>query len=164
MLRNASLYSELATGMYGSSMIYGVMGEIDSTDDVKRLLNGKKDREGYKQAFINDMDDDFNTADAMSEIYNIIREINPLVTGAGASTELVSKAYDIYNELVTLMGFSANESHDEALIKEIEELIEKRAEAKKAKNYAEADRIREYLAGKGVTLKDTKQGTQYTIG
>ena len=62
------------------------------------------------------------------------------------------------------MGFSANESHDEALIKEIEELIEKRAEAKKAKNYAEADRIREYLAGKGVTLKDTKQGTQYTIG
>ena len=120
--------------------------------------------EGYKQAFINDMDDDLNTADAMSEIYNIIREINPLVTGAGASTELVSKAYDIYNELVTLMGFSANESHDEALIKEIEELIEKRAEAKKAKNYAEADRIREYLAGKGVTLKDTKQGTQYTIG
>lgn len=120
--------------------------------------------EGYKQAFINDMDDDFNTADAMSEIYNIIREINPLVTGAGASAELVSKAYDIYNELVTLMGFSANESHDEALIKEIEELIEKRAEAKKAKNYAEADRIREYLAGKGVTLKDTKQGTQYTIG
>ena len=62
------------------------------------------------------------------------------------------------------MGFSANESHDEALIKEIEELIEKRAEAKKAKNYAEADRIREYLAGKGVTIKDTKQGTQYTIG
>lgn len=52
LLRNASLYSELATGMYGSSMIYGVMGEIDSTDDVKRLLNGKKDREGYKQAFL----------------------------------------------------------------------------------------------------------------
>ena len=76
----------------------------------------------------------------------------------------LSLIHIFYNELVTLMGFSANESHDEALIKEIEELIEKRAEAKKAKNYAEADRIREYLAGKGVTLKDTKQGTQYTIG
>ena len=51
-MSKASQYSELATGMYGSSMIYGVMGEIDSPDDVKRLLNGKKDREGYKQAFL----------------------------------------------------------------------------------------------------------------
>ena len=50
--RDAALYSELATGMYGSTMVYGLMREIEDFEDVKRLLHGSEDREGYKRAFL----------------------------------------------------------------------------------------------------------------
>ena len=96
----------------------------------------------------------------------MITELNPLVVGEKtASRALAEQAGKIYMELVELLGFVKEEKADEDdFIKEIEALIEERAEAKKAKNYARADEIRNYLAEKGVTLLDTRQGTQYKIG
>ena len=52
LFHDAALYSELATGMYGSTMVYGLMHEIGDFDDIKRLLHGSDDREGYKRAFL----------------------------------------------------------------------------------------------------------------
>ena len=122
--------------------------------------------DGYKQAFIEAMDDDLNTANAISEVFNMITELNPLVVGEKtASRALAEAAGKIYMELVELLGFVKEEKADEDdFVKEIEALIAERAEAKKAKNYARADEIRNYLAEKGVTLLDTRQGTQYKIG
>ena len=93
------------------------------------------------------MDDDFNTGGGIAAIYDLIRKLNAAMNGATpASRAAIEK-----------------ENDDDALIKEIEAAIEARMAAKKAKNYAEADRIRAELASRGVILEDTPQGTKYKI-
>lgn len=118
----------------------------------------------FKAAFIKDMDDDLNTADAMSEIYNLTRELNSLIGGENApSKELVKAGKALFDELTELMGLAKEKSEDTDFEKHIKEQIEKRAEAKKAKNYAEADKIRAELLAEGVILEDTPKGTKYRI-
>lgn len=113
----------------------------------------------YHEKFITAMDDDFNTADGISAIFEMIRAINTLLSDTLVKEE-VENIYSIYRELVGLMGFLLpEENEDEA--KEIEALINERAEAKKNKNYARADEIRESLKSRGIILEDTKDGTKW---
>ncbi len=122
------------------------------------------DFEASRTAMIEAMDDDLNTGNGIACIYDLIRKLNQAMNGAApASRAAVEKGKAIFDEMTTLFGFVREQNEDSAFIAEIESAIEARKAAKKAKNYAEADRIRAELAEKGVVLEDTPQGTKYKI-
>lgn len=106
------------------------------------------------------LDDDFNTADAISCIFEIVKIINTSLADNEASKEYLQSAYDKYHALLVLFGLEKKESgaDDDA---EIEALVAERTAAKKAKNYARADEIRAQLAAMGVVIEDTPQGPKW---
>lgn len=135
-------------------------GDTMTAEETEKLEALK----GYKQKFIDAMDDDLNTADALSAIFELTREINAY-NGAhqDATKAFLTAAHDLFMELTGVLNLVQN--RDDAVdpdAEKIEELIAQRAAAKKEKNFAEADRIRGVLADMGVTIKDTRQGTQWS--
>lgn len=123
----------------------------------------RAETDSCREKFISEMDDDLNTAGGIGAIFELVRQTNELIK-SGASKSDVEYAKSTLSELCGLMGLlPAKESEDDAFIHEIEEAIEKRAAAKKSKNYAEADKIRAELLEKGVILEDTPKGTKYRI-
>ena len=111
------------------------------------------------------MDDDFNTADAISVIYELVRDSN-IAVKANVSKAFAIKMQDMLDHLCNVMGVAEiveDEISDEETAK-IEALIAKRTEAKKAKDFAAADAIRDELAAMGITIKDTRQGVQWFRG
>lgn len=120
--------------------------------------------EECRTAMIEAMDDDLNTGRGISCIYDLVRLLNAAMNGEGkASRAAIAKGKEIFDDMTGLFGFVKEQNGDDAFVKEIEAAIEARKEAKKSKNYAEADRIRAELADKGVILEDTPQGTKYKI-
>ena len=110
------------------------------------------------------MDDDFNTGGGIAAIFDLVRELNGAVNGeTPASSAAIEEGKAILTEMTELFGFVREGGADDAFIAEIEAAIAERAAAKKAKNYAEADRIRADLLAKGVVLEDTPQGTKSKI-
>ncbi|WP_127836823.1 cysteine--tRNA ligase [Clostridium prolinivorans] len=114
---------------------------------------------GYRDKYIEKMDDDFNTADAISVIFDLVRDINTNVT-LTSSKELVKLSLDLIRELGKPLGI-LQKSTKGNLEKEIEELIAKRQQARKDKNWALADKIRDELKAKGIILEDTPQGVRW---
>ena len=114
------------------------------------------------EEFIAKMDDDLNTADAISVIFDLVRDINSYVNEDKLNSGSVKYAYDLLVKLTELMGLK-REGVDGDLEAEINHMIELRAQAKKEKNYAEADRIRAELLSRGIVLEDTPQGTKFKI-
>ncbi len=117
-----------------------------------------------RESLITAMDDDFNTGGGIAAIFDLVRELNAAIGGESpASAAAVRVGKEIFDELTKLFGFVREENTDEALIAEIEAAIAARVAAKKAKNYAEADRIRADLLARGIVLEDTREGTKYKI-
>ena len=103
------------------------------------------------------MDDDLNTADGISAVFELITEINTMLRG-GTSKLYAKAALDIFNELTGVLGIiKAKETTIDA---DIEALVEERQQARKNKDFARADEIRDELNARGYTLKDTPQGVQ----
>lgn len=115
-----------------------------------------------KAEFVAKMDDDLNTADAISVIFDLVRDINSYINEEKANADSVRYAYSLLCEFCELMGFKRAKA-DNTLVEEIERMIELRLKAKKEKNYAEADRIRAELLERGIVLEDTPNGTKYKI-
>ena len=117
----------------------------------------------YRERFVEAMDDDFNTADAISVIFELVREANAVTAADRQPTRAVAKAaLDMLKELEGVLGLVyGDEGGDDELAAQVEALIEARAQAKKEKNYAEADRIRDHLKDMGIAIMDTKQGVQW---
>ncbi len=115
-----------------------------------------------KAAFIEAMDDDFNTADGVAAIFDLVRDANELIASNG-SAEAAKYTLDTLTELCSLMGFLPEEKADDEFTAIIEAKIAERMAAKKAKDYAKADQIRAELLEKGVILEDTPKGTKYRI-
>ncbi len=115
--------------------------------------------EAHKAKMCEALDDDFNTADAVASVFELTRDINTALRD-DLSEEFLAKTNDLYTEILTLFGFELKkeDNGDDA---EIEKLIAERTAAKKAKNYAEADRIRDELKGRGIILEDTPQGVKW---
>ena len=113
-----------------------------------------------RKSFIDAMEDDLNTADALAAVFDLVRDINTLVIGKGASEELCSEAISVFDELTGILGLVYNRNSS-SLDSEIEKLIEQRTAARKAKNFAEADRIRDELKAQGIILEDTPQGVKW---
>ena len=113
-----------------------------------------------KQEFINAMEDDLNTADALAAIFMLVRDINTAIA-EGAGKVAIEAFADIFDQLTGVLGLVYNRK-TEALDSEIEELIEKRTEARKAKDFKTADEIRDKLKEMGIILEDTPQGVKWT--
>ena len=113
----------------------------------------------YVTAFDTAMEDDFNTADAVSAVFELVRYINQ--NTSGASKELTVKFYDRLKTLCEVLGIII-EKEDALLDADIEALIEERNAARKNKDFARADEIRDTLLEKGIQLKDTREGVQWT--
>ena len=130
-------------------------GNGEMTDAEKEALAGY---DKYRQEFIAAMDDDLNTADAISAIFELITVINTAVRD-GASREFAEKSLDTLMELASIVGLLQQDA-DKAVDDDIQALVDERQEARKAKNFARADEIRDMLKARGITLKDTPQGVQ----
>jgi len=111
------------------------------------------------EKFITAMDDDLNTADAISAVFELVSDINK-DAASGMSREQAKLALKVLDELTQVLGLLRQDKKEEEIDDELKSLIEQRAAARAAKNWAEADRIRDLLAAKGITLKDTKEGVQ----
>ena len=116
------------------------------------------DLSSYRDKFICAMDDDLNTADAISVIFELVKEINTVISTMDASSK--QAALDLITELCDVLGIS-KEKEEDILDSEIEALINERTEAKKAKNFARADEIRDTLKDMGIVLEDTRQGVKW---
>ena len=122
----------------------------------------KKSIEDLKSKYITAMDDDLNTADAISVIFEIVSEANKAITAdCGFAKEIITFTIDTIRELGGVLGLLA-EKDDEGLSDEIQALIDERAEARAAKNWAKSDEIRDRLREMGIIVKDTPQGQQIT--
>ena len=106
------------------------------------------------------MEDDFNTASALSAIFELIKDANINVQST-SSTKLRDAYIKAIDSLCGVMGIIPLKK-EEMLDDEIAALIEERNAARKAKNFARADEIRDTLAAKGITLKDTREGTKWS--
>lgn len=121
-------------------------------DFIKRI-------EGYEGRFINVMDDDFNTADGISVIYDLVRDVNTNIN-TGSPKDLVEKALFMIRRLGSPLGI-LQESTNRKLEEEIQKLIDERQKARKEKNWAVADKIRNELKERGIILEDTPQGVKW---
>ncbi len=126
------------------------------TDDEQKNLDAVAD---IVKEFEADMDDDFNTADALSEIFELVRLSNSTVS-ADSSLSYITAVKDELSKLCDVMGFITVRKED-SLDSEIEELITARQEARKAKNFAKADEIRDKLLEMGIVLEDTREGVKW---
>ena len=113
----------------------------------------------YRKKFEEAMDDDFNTADAISVLFDLIRDINSNV-GINSSKELCEKALELIRELGSPLGILQKTTKGN-LEEEIEALIAERQQARKDRNFALADKIRDELKAKGIELLDTPQGVRW---
>jgi len=125
------------------------------TAKEKDILKGL---EKYRYKFIEAMDDDLNTADAIAAIFELVKEINTKIDGE-SSKELIEKSYELFRELTEVLGLLTKKK--EILDEDIQRLIEERQKARKEKNYALADKIRDDLKAKGIILEDTPQGVKW---
>jgi cysteinyl-tRNA synthetase len=124
------------------------------TDDEKKIVDSF---DSYRQKFIDAMDDDVNTADAISAVFELISAIN----GAGSepTKEFAEKAMSMLMELCDVLGL-LQDNEDDGIDAEIKKLCEEREECRKNRDYARADAIRDECRAKGFILKDTPQGVQ----
>ena len=126
------------------------------TEEELALL---KEAEGFVTKFEAAMDDDFNTADAIAAIFEIVKLANTN-TDAESTKAFVQFLFDKIVGLSDILGLIVNKK-EEVLDEEVEKLIEERQAARKAKDFAKADEIRDKLADMGIILKDTREGVQW---
>ena len=128
--------------------------EGEAANDILEMFDKRR------QQFIEAMSDDLNTADAIAALFELVRDINSNVIAANANKGTVEAAIKAFDELADVLGLVYNREKED-LDSEIEALIEQRTQARKDRNWAEADRIRDELKAKGIVLEDTAQGVKW---
>ncbi|MBQ1391534.1 MAG: cysteine--tRNA ligase [Firmicutes bacterium] len=112
----------------------------------------------YRDAFIEAMDDDLNTADAITAVFELVTAINTGLRGKPTKA-YAEKSLAALKELTGVLGL-LEQTADEGIDEEIQKLVDERQAARKARDFARADAIRDELKARGITLKDTPQGVQ----
>ena len=146
----------IITGVENLKYAINVTKKETMDEEEKALAETAK---GYITKFDEAMDDDFNTADAISAIFELIKFAN--TNGDGKkSREFLQTLLDEVKMLCDICGLEVDKE-EELLDSDIEALIEERTAARKAKNFARADEIRDELLGKGIVLEDTREGVKW---
>ncbi len=135
-------------------MEYAADGEMTAEEKELYAQTGQ-----YVEKFEASMDDDFNTADAIAAVFELVKFCNSN-TSSDNTKEFLTALLDRLTTLCDVLGI-ITERGDEILDEEIENLIAERQEARKAKNFARADEIRDELAERGIRLKDTREGVTW---
>ena len=133
----------------------GAGADGETTAAEKETLAGF---DKYREEFEKAMDDDLNTADGITAVFELVTAINTAVKD-GATKEFAKAAVEVLMKLATVLGLLQQDADNE-VDDEIQKLVDERQEARKNKNFARADEIRDILKAQGITLKDTPQGVQ----
>lgn len=115
----------------------------------------------HRQQFIDAMDDDLNTADGIAAVFDLVKDINTLILDKEVSKNVCTAAADLFDELCGVLGILYNRKSND-IDSEIEDLIEQRQQARKNKDWATADKIRDDLKARGIILKDTPNGVTWS--
>jgi len=145
---------------------------VNAADNLKFLLGNAKSESmtqgeeaafaktaEYVQEFERAMDDDFNTADAIASVFDLVKYINT-TADADKSKEFLQNLFDLLVKLTDVLGLIVDKK-EEMLAEDIEKMIEERQAARKAKDFARADAIRDELLAKGIVLEDTREGVKW---
>ena len=137
-------------------------------DSMKRVLASAKDGEASAQTmenvktaredFIKAMDDDLNTADGISAVFELVRKINTALADTNVTKGDISVYFDEFTALTNVLGLLYN-SNEEEIPPEVLGLIEQRKAARKGKDFALADQLREKITELGYIVEETRQGT-----
>jgi cysteinyl-tRNA synthetase len=122
-----------------------------------------KDVDGYKEQFLKEMDDDFNTANAISVLFDLTKSANLYLQENQTHTAVLEHYEKAFKELANVLGLEL-EKQVELLDEEIESLIVERKQARKDRNFERADQIRDELKERNIILEDTSQGTRWKRG
>lgn len=141
------------------SLDFAIKNAAEETKENDAELISKLDKR--REQFIAAMDDDLNTADGLAAIFELTKDINTKILDHDVSKAVCEHAAKLYDELCDVLGILYNRKEN-TLDSDIEALVEKRQEARKNKDWATADKIRDELKAKGIILKDTPQGVTWT--
>ncbi|MBQ7089356.1 MAG: cysteine--tRNA ligase [Clostridia bacterium] len=153
-------------GINALDRLYNCKNAIDFA--LQSAAEGEQDAafaakvEARRHQFIEAMDDDLNTADGIAALFELVKDINVMLT-ANPTKGTVECGKALFDELTDVLGFcyERGQAGDDDETAEIEALIEARATARKEKNWAEADRIRDELKARNIVLEDTPQGVKW---
>ncbi len=139
------------------SLDFAIKNATDMEDDEEliNLLNSRREQ------FITAMDDDLNTADGLSAVFELVKDINTKILDKNISKNVCQTAANVFDELCDVLGLLYNRKSND-VDDDIEKLIEERQSARENKDWATADKIRDELKAKGIILKDTPQGVTWT--
>ena len=146
--------------------LYNTIGNLENLiDEVSREEMNEEEKEyinslnKYREKYIQKMDDDFNTADAITVLFELSKDLNTNLN-INSSKEVLSKALEVLRELGAPLGM-LQKSTKGSLEDEVEALIEARQKARKERDFAMADKIRDDLKARGIILEDTPQGVRW---
>ena len=115
-----------------------------------------------KQAFITAMDDDLNTADGVSVLFDLVRDLNTRSNDPATTKDTLTAGAKLFDELTGVLGLLYNRKQGNEIPAQVQELVDARTAARKAKDFAEADRLRDEIAALGYAVKETRQGVEIT--
>ena len=146
--------------------LYNTIGNLENLiDEASREKMNEEEKEyinslnKYREKYIQKMDDDFNTADAITVLFELSKDLNTNLN-INSSKEVLSKALEVLRELGAPLGI-LQKSTKGSLEDEVETLIEARQKARKERDFAMADKIRDDLKARGIILEDTPQGVRW---
>jgi cysteinyl-tRNA synthetase len=151
--------------------LQGAESTIERLQNFRRLVRESRAESGSDaevaelvKASLSDfeesMDDDFNTANALAAVHNLVRDINTRIAGAGLKADDQAAVLEAVAKFDSVLGIFGEEKA-ELLDSDIEKLIAERQEARQQRNFARSDEIRDLLAEKGIVLEDTKDGVRW---
>ncbi len=152
----------IMTAVESSDFILGNASGLAPDDAaVKELSDAVAEA---KASFIANMDDDMNTADAITSVYTLVRVLNTHLTAKDVSDKEIRAAADMICELMNVLGLDVRAmlKKDSGIPSEVMDLVNQRVEAKKNKDFAKADALRDQVSAMGYQIKDTPQGPQVT--
>ncbi len=115
-----------------------------------------------RQAFITAMDDDLNTADGVSVLFDLVRDLNTRSNDPATTKDTLTAGAKLFDELTGVLGLLYNRKQENEIPAQVQELVDARTAARKAKDFAEADRLRDEIAALGYAVKETRQGVEIT--
>ncbi|GAA5417636.1 cysteine--tRNA ligase [Paraliobacillus ryukyuensis] len=133
---------------------------LDLTDDTREWLDEIKQ---MKQSFMDEMDDDFNTANAIAVIFDVTKQANLYLQQNQTATQVIDAFTSLFTELLGTLGIEIDHS-DALLDEEIDQMIKQREEARRNRDFQLADQIRDELKERNIILEDTPQGARWKRG